>query len=323
MLPFYYPTTIAVVDDDPLFLESFLLRFSDLSLLQAFSDPAAMVRTLIEQYDSKSVDHPAPIMRHQADSPGNDTGGSTSNLLIPFVSCSRFKDVSVAIIDYDMPAMNGLQVCRALNNLPIRKILLTGKAGAETGIAALNEGLIDGYFVKQDRNLTRQLRAGIERHRSTFFSHLARSLDATLSRDELGFLENTDFGHVIDQLYADGKAVEHYVALDPPGVVAFSFDGQATCVFAANDASANSQVQVARDNNAPLELITMLERRRVIAAFPEGFYTEDIRNSWRQYLVAARALPGGQWSYGFGTALALTEKWSRGACLASHLSAGK
>ena len=54
----------------------------------------------------------------------------------------RFAMKTVVVVDYSMPNMNGLEVCKALEDLPLKFIMLTGKAEPETAIEAFNDGLI-------------------------------------------------------------------------------------------------------------------------------------------------------------------------------------
>ena len=46
----------------------------------------------------------------------------------------RFNDISIAIVDYSMPKMNGVEFCKKISNSRVKKIMLTGNAGYEIGI---------------------------------------------------------------------------------------------------------------------------------------------------------------------------------------------
>ena len=62
-----------------------------------------------------------------------------------------------------MPKMTGVEFCRAIRGLPVKTILLTGKASLETAISAFNEGVIDCFLQKQDSNVSTALRREIKR----------------------------------------------------------------------------------------------------------------------------------------------------------------
>ena len=59
----------------------------------------------------------------------------------------RFAEVSVAIVDYDMPGENGMEICRRLRNHPVRTVMLTGKADEKLATSAFNQGLIDRFVL--------------------------------------------------------------------------------------------------------------------------------------------------------------------------------
>jgi adenylate cyclase len=72
-------------------------------------------------------------------------------------------DIAIAISDYKMPGVDGLQTLAAIGQLnpEITRIMLTGYATLESAIAATNEG-IDGFLTKPFDNL--ELRAKIREH---------------------------------------------------------------------------------------------------------------------------------------------------------------
>jgi len=168
MTPFYHPTSILVLDDDPLFLESLDFQFSDELSCQTFTRPDAA----LEHLRAQASQHP-DFSRYFKDCSDMDLGSEArhgdrllrlqlSELRSMVDDRSRHQRVSVAVVDFDMPKMTGVEFCRAIRALPVKTILLTGKAGLETAIAAFNEGLIDSFLQKQDSNVSAALRREIE-----------------------------------------------------------------------------------------------------------------------------------------------------------------
>jgi CheY-like chemotaxis protein len=69
----------------------------------------------------------------------------------------RHRELSVVVVDYNMPAMNGLELCERLAGVPhIKKLMLTGEADNTIAVEAFNNGLID-KFIKKDSNSTLSL----------------------------------------------------------------------------------------------------------------------------------------------------------------------
>ena len=306
MNSYYYPTTLIVLDDDVDFLASFALRFSDEPLLKIFSDPHQAIRYL---FDSQLNMLPLEtfISPYDGDAEPNCYNGDR---LIRLRSAQvpgllqrpeRFSQASVIVVDYDMAGFNGLQVCRAISNLPVRRLLLTGKAGVETGVRALNDGLIEGYFAKQDRDLARELRCGIARQRGAFFDILTSPFKAMLCADEMSFLTDASFEEILSGYSRSVRSVEHYVTYGPPGILFVADNGTASWVLVTDELGMKSHFEIAAEADAPHELKSLFAERRVIAFFPNlgGFYSSAYRASWRNYVTPARHFKGERdWYHG-------------------------
>src|SRR6185369_10734710 len=103
---------------------------------------------------------------------------------------SRQQRVSVAVVDYDMPKMTGVEFCRAIRDLPVKTILLTGKAGLETAISAFNEGVIDCFLQKQDANVSSALRREIKRLQEEYFEDISNPIKCALALQRAHFGED-------------------------------------------------------------------------------------------------------------------------------------
>jgi CheY-like chemotaxis protein len=308
MFPYYHPTTVTLIDDDRDFLRS--LSFSAIGdlLHTMFSRPDEALHFLHEQnkllprfddfvtaYDRSiniDVQHGERLLRLQ---PGKITA-LTRNML-------RFAINSVVVVDYDMPGINGLQFCRALGNLPVRKLLLTGKAGTDIGVKALNEGVIDGYFVKQDANLIKTLGAGIAGQKHAFFSEITRPLMATIGLDEMSFLHDEAFADVFTEIKKSNSAVEYYSCSEPPGLLTVGANGQTKLIVVCDDSALEAHAEIAREAGAPQEFIALLERRAIIPVFPaNSYYHDQFAGSWRNFVWPAKAVVGTrQWYVGIAT----------------------
>ena len=116
LTPFYHPTTVCFVDDNESFLNSLDLELPDNWAYESFIDPADAIAylnrppqepTLIERCFTKE--------QHNADSAVLHLNLGVIEEEITHVD--RFERVSVAVIDYAMPAnarqRKTLQVCSA------------------------------------------------------------------------------------------------------------------------------------------------------------------------------------------------------------------
>lgn len=89
LLPlFSYPTTAVWVDDDPSFV--------------------ATIPHLLESRYFKTFNEQI-------------TASSSSALRELSAQICRYNEVSVIVVDYDMPHMNGIDMCRLLKEKPVKK----------------------------------------------------------------------------------------------------------------------------------------------------------------------------------------------------------
>ena len=153
MTPFYHPTSILVLDDDPLFLESVDFQFSDELSCQTFTRPDAA----LEHLRGQASQHP-DFSRFFRDCSDMDLGSESrhgdrllrlqlSELRSMIEDRSRHQRVSVAVVDFDMPKMTGVEFCRAIRSLPTETMaesfgVATGRLRIEVFLfAALLAGL--------------------------------------------------------------------------------------------------------------------------------------------------------------------------------------
>ncbi len=231
MTPFYHPTSILVLDDDPLFLESLDFQFSDELSCQTFTRPDAA----LEHLHAQARQHP-DFSRYFKDCSEMDLGSESrhgdrllrlqlSELRSMVDDHSRHQRVSVAVVDYDMPKMTGVQFCRAIRDLPVKTILLTGKAGLETAIAAFNEGVIDCFLQKQDANVSLSLRREIKRLQGEYFEEISDPIQCALALQKPSFFSDPSFIKLFNEVAEANGIVEHYVCACPPGVMMRDADG--------------------------------------------------------------------------------------------------
>jgi CheY-like chemotaxis protein len=297
MLPYFHPTSIVLVDDDQPFLDS--LAFSPVGDFRhtAFTRPDDALRFILARHrllpriDDFFVPHDDEIDAGRAQ-PGDRLLQLKADRITAIANDpARLDVVSVVVIDFDMPVMTGLQLCRALTNYPVRKLMLTGKAGTEVGVQALNEGLIDGYLVKQDANLGRILHGSIAQQQQAFFKELTQPLRLALCWDELAFTGDSDFALEFQGLLAQRQVIEMYVSSLPPGYLCRKSDGTIEMAVVYDDQALENHAEIAREAGADAELINLLERRAVLPLFPNGsFYIEAYAASWRTYVFPLRRI---------------------------------
>ncbi len=306
MTPFYHPTSILVLDDDPLFLESLDFQFSDEIYCQTFTRPDAA----LEHLHSQSTQHP-DFGRYFKDCSDLDLNkdGPQGDLLLRLQLSelrslmdddTRAQRISVAVVDFDMPKMTGVEFCRAIRDLPVKTILLTGKAGLETAIAAFNEGVIDCFLQKQDANVSSALRREIKRLQEEYFEDISNPIKCALALQRTHFGEDPSFIELFKDVCDSNAIVEHAICASPPGVMMRDEDGNEFFLLVSDIESAKGRYEAAEKSKAPADLLQLLRSGKSQAWFPtrDGTYHADYETDWTRYIWPAQLLPGsGAWSY--------------------------
>lgn len=306
MTPFFHPTSILVLDDDPLFLESLDFQFSEEVSCQTFTRPDAA----LEHLHAQAAQHPnfaryfhdVTEMEAEPDARFGDRllRLQLSELRNVIDDHARQQRVSVAVVDYDMPKMTGVEFCRAIRDLPVKTILLTGKAGLETAISAFNEGVIDCFLQKQDQKVTYALRREIKRLQDQYFAEISAPIENALALQKSSFLSDPCFVALFKEIADKHDIVEHYVCAAPPGVMMRDADGNESFLLVADVEGINTQCEAAESHSAPADMVRLLRSRKAHAWFPtnKGLYHPDYEASWSRFTWPAELLPGsGAWSY--------------------------
>jgi CheY-like chemotaxis protein len=306
MNPFYHPTSVLVLDDDPLFLESLDFQFGDELTCQTFTRPDAA----LEHLRSQEAQHPNFARYFSACSEVDRSGArphgdqllrlQVSELRSMLDDQNRHQRVSVAVVDYDMPKMTGVQFCRAIRDLPVKTILLTGKAGLETAINAFNERAIDCFLQKQDPNVSIALRSEIKRLQGDYFNRISCGVQAALSLQANSFIADPNFVDVFQEIARNNHITEYCICASPPGVMMVDADGNELFLLVADQESAAAQLRAAEKQNAPSELAEMLRSRKALAWFPTagGSYHPDFQADWAHYVWPAEEVSASKaWSY--------------------------
>ena len=296
MHPYFHPTTLLVLDDDPYYVESFKFHFGDQFPCVSYTQPERAIEHMLSQDKLwPKFEDRLPRSTTGASKPDdrseNDSAGP-GHILKVLRDANRFRRVSVVVVDYDMPAMTGIQVCRAISHLPIRKLLLTGKAGMQTAISAFNEGVIDTFLTKHDPEIEKTLPRQVRRLQEEYFKSTTEQLAAGLRRQELPFLADAGVQELMANIAQSREIIEHYCVARPAGILLIDKAGAGLMLVVLDGEGLRAHWEVARDNGAPAELLEMLATQRVIPLFAtaSGYYEREIGAAWRGQLHPAQRI---------------------------------
>jgi CheY-like chemotaxis protein len=295
LLPLYHPTTCLVIDDDRLYLDSFNYNYADVTLcatehrperaIERLSRDAERTRLTIDEASLAPVGEGAgdPVVRLPA-----------SRIAAMARDPARFARVSVVIIDFAMPGMTGVELCRKIKHVPVKKVLLTGKTGDSTAVAAFNEGLIDLFLVKHDPDLPGKLRRIIRELQHGYFKDLAAPLAPIAKLEDTAFLDDPGVAGWYHEFSGRIRAVEHYLLPCPPGLMLADEAGKVTIAWIFSQDRMRAQLEIATGEGAPEALLNALRTGSVILACPTptGFYERKHASDWQKYVLPCEEIAG-------------------------------
>lgn len=281
MLPYFHDTSVAVIDDDPMYLESFLFRLSSVGNLKGFHDPEVALRYIIME-----APQPPNLTKYVERTSENLTAGEIDrgDRMLHFhgdyiqdvqKDLGRAHQVSVIVVDYNMPKMNGLQVCRAIEPLPCRKVLLTGKATKNIGINALNDGLIDAYFEKQDEDLSEKILDAISFHKKLYFRNVSSPLLTTLGRFEADFLSDEHVIDVFEDVCSAYSIKEYFLTSQMPGFQMRDAKGNEWWLGIFNREELELYAELVADLDRTSRVPDMLRAGQVVPNSPAVMFTQQ------------------------------------------------
>ena len=129
LCPFYYPTTAILIDDDGDFLANLSLHLNSGTAYQLYSLPRLALsdinrvgthKPLYQRCLSPYRDYADNLPFHSAQ---HVFVLDLGNIRTEVYNAQRFSEISVVVVDYDMPGMNGLEVCDSIENPYVKKVL--------------------------------------------------------------------------------------------------------------------------------------------------------------------------------------------------------
>ena len=214
---FKHPTTLLFIDDNSVFLEALSKQLSFANHRFILSDNPEEALAILEASPAMPMSMDLRSFSEMVYHPG------------------RFNMVSGIVADYEMPEMNGLELCEHVET-PVSKILLTGVAAELIAINAFNQKLIDRYVSKNDIIDIKMLDAVIEDAEQDYFERITKFYHHLILHGER---ETTLVDPVFIEFFwktsKSLEAIEHYL-LDPVGNFLFlNRHGQCSTLYTYNE----------------------------------------------------------------------------------------
>lgn len=295
----YYPTTIGLIDDNKEYLKHLLARLAMEERLPCvtYDDPKKALQYLTQEYKAD------PFINRCLTSQDNN---EYDHLVVDFdiraihqeiQNPNRSNELTVLVIDYAMPSINGLDICRQLRNTAVKIIMLTGEAGKDFAVNVFNEGSIDKFILKDTPDIMDVLVQTIHELQLKYFldlSKMALNKIADFSNQILRCLEDAAFVKFFQQLCETHHIVEYYLMDTHGSFLLLDAQGQPSWLAVADEELMSSYAQLAELDDAAPTMVAAIKNKQSIPYF----YTEadfSVRPAeWQRYLHPAKMLQGKQ-----------------------------
>lgn len=293
----YFPTTAVLIDDDKRFLNSLGLSL-DASIAYTTYDDAnsalsalssnyqrypfiqrCITRMEEEQIHHRSLDVDIPALHEQLYNP------------------DRFKEVSVIVVDYAMPGMNGLELCKRLQDTTFKKILLTGQADEAIAIQAFNDGIIDKFIRKNVADIGNEVSKAIQELQRVYFQQASTIISSTMTLELDSCIDDPAFKQVFNQV-CDKYHVAEYYLLDSSGsFLLVDTKGKTHTLAMRTEEDMETYIDIAHNENAPTDILTPLKERQKIPFFQNADEIKTEASEWGKYLHSANTITGRETYY--------------------------
>ena len=290
----YFPSKIMLVDDSKDFLINFSLQLSEMLDYQLYNSPQQALEAL-QQMPPQQALHQR-CLSEQIETVGCPLTTQSFNFDLSAIHSlaynpRRFSETTVVIIDYAMPGINGIELCEQLVDIPVSKILLTGRADEKTAIAAFNDGLIDTYVQKNDPDIITKVNRNILQLQKRHFQEMSLSTVNMLSINGLQCLQDRKFAEFFEQLCQQLNIVEYYLTEMSGSFLLLDSHANASCLIIKSQQDLEYCRELAIDNHAPPEVITQLEQGSCVPYFwLDGDTYQDEWTDWDSHLLPAKSI---------------------------------
>lgn len=288
----HFPTTLLLLDDDEDFLESIRGVLSEKYKNICTSDMQKAREILINNrgWAGSSMQKGITRTYSEEDSSLFTISMNFSQLKDQIYDLNRFKHITVAIIDYDMPERNGLEFIRDIDDSQIKIIMLTGKAQQSTVIKAFNEREIHRYVSKGDPDYLNTLLQYTSQLQDEFFFDFSKSILDSLKDSETKIFENKAFIKLFNNTLHENEIIEYYLLDESGSFLLLDQTGKNQIwLIIKSEADMQNFYDLAKDDSdTPAYILKQLRDRKSLTHFKNKDENNALAKYW--HLVDAHPL---------------------------------
>jgi len=213
----------------------------------------------------------------------------------------RFEEVTVVLIDYAMPEIDGISLLSQLKtDYPIKYILLTGEADEKIAVDAFNRGLIHAFVRKDTSNLAEVLTEKILNLQSKYFGDLSSLVLDRLTKaagSHLACFKEPAYLEFLQNILTSKNITEYYLIDELGSFLLIDASGQRMYLVVRNDETMQYHHQLAVEYQdekvVPQKVINALGKKEAVLFLGKAKKHNLVPPSdWEDKLYPAKVLHG-------------------------------
>lgn len=259
---FSFKSKIILIDDNESFLNNLSFKLSDNYLVETYSDPHQALDDIVSNHHDNLISAPRNFLS-EIENEDDEICYSVDFSKIVELSnnAHRTNTISVVIVDYSMPLMNGIEFCKKLAHLPILKIMLTGHADFRLAVDAFNNGIIDRFLVKDTPSMFEEIVNGIEVMEKRFFEKLSYPLLTCFSSQKETPVVSSEYANHFKKIINELNAIEFYMLNSLGSYLLINENGEKYYFMVLLDSQLDEYIDIAMDLNAQSEIMSKMTQR--------------------------------------------------------------
>lgn len=293
---FYFHPTICWIDDDKLFLDVVSMTFKNHFNCLTFERPEEALQ-FFSTYEA-----PLSNINFTREFTESDVSGTNHHLPVDLNISAltnlakiqhRANEITTIIVDYNMPNMNGLELCEKIKTTPFKKILLTGESNHAKAVEAFNQNLID-KFIRKDHELSDILQNYINELSYQYFYEKTANLILHIEASRSSPLSDPIFINFFYHWCQSNSIQEFYLINRQGSFLAKNNEGKLICFVVMNEHEKNEFIKL---NDELIDEIGMLlnelSEEKSIPFFGIGKESWDVDlDQWQNHFYPANVLEG-------------------------------
>lgn len=293
----YFPTTVVLLDDELSFLDSVqsalgkkiaLRCFQTVEATTNFLQNTVLSETFIERWKLQ------PRSARYIDDRMRDFDIDVQKIRAAMYHPERFNQIAVVIVDYAMPRLNGVEFFQTLQDMPFKKVLLTGEANEKIAVEAFNQGIIDQFIRKDAPSYLERLQTAITDLEAVYFQDLSKDVITRLKNNPDGLrycLDDPAFVAFFNQCITTYHPTEYYLTGSTGSFIFLSFNGTPSWLAVKDESELQSHYEIAAlaDKQPSNFVLNTLKNRQCVPYF---YHEEEKTGKWDSYLHPAEIIHG-------------------------------